>query len=274
MDVQLLQTRIALFAAGAAIFFLLESLRPARRWHASRGRRLLVHGSLAAGNALLVSLLFALPRALLAAVAAERGWGLSRRMGLSGIGAFVAGIVVLDFLDYAWHRANHRVPMLWRFHAVHHTDTHVDVTTALRFHPGELLLAEIVKACWIVAWGPSLAVFATFEILTSLASQFHHGNLDLPPRAEPVLRLAAVTPRMHASHHSATTRSLDANFSVIFSCWDRLFGTYMDPAPSDLRLQGLWWGRDRDLDPRFLLAAPLRPVPPPADAPFAARPAR
>lgn len=253
--------RLSIFVAGFAVFFLIETIRPRRSWSAPRGRRLLVNGGLAVLNTVIVALLFAAPRAAFAAVVRERGWGLATRLGLTGLTEIAAGILVLDFLNYLWHRANHRVRFLWRFHRVHHVDTHVDVTTAIRFHPGELILSQLVKATWVIAWGPTVATFSIFEIATSLAAQYHHGNLDWPDRLEPVVRTVNVTPRMHTAHHSATTSSLDSNFGTIFPWWDRILGTYVEPAPEHLERQGLRWGRDRDLDPAYLLALPIKAIP-------------
>ncbi|MDZ7844361.1 MAG: sterol desaturase family protein [Anaerolineales bacterium] len=148
--------------------------------------------------------------------------------------------------------------LLWRFHKVHHVDTHVDVTTALRFHPGELFISFFVKLLWIAAWGPSLVGFAVFEICVSLASQFHHSNIDFPERWERRLRLFIVTPRFHTSHHTVSRRTGDANFATIFIVWDRLFGTYREPDPREMRELGLAEGRGDYLSFGTWLAEPFR----------------
>jgi sterol desaturase/sphingolipid hydroxylase (fatty acid hydroxylase superfamily) len=254
-----LPVRLSVFVAGFALLFLVETIRPRRAWSAPRGRRVLINGGLAALNTVIVFLLFAAPRATLADYVGERAWGLAPLLGLAGVAEMAAGILVLDFLNYVWHRANHRVRFLWRFHKVHHVDTHVDVTTSLRFHPGEMILSQLVKASWVIVWGPTLVTFAIFEIATSLAAQYHHGNIDWPDRIEPFVRAVNVTPRMHTAHHSATTASLDSNFGTIFPWWDRVLLTYAEPAPRHLEQQGLRWGRDRDLDPAYLLTLPIRP---------------
>lgn len=253
--------RLSVFLAGAALFFLVETLWPRRPWHAARSRRLLLHAGVAAFNTVLVLIAVAAPLAGLAALVRDRGWGLAGLLGLSGTPEIFASLVVLDFFDYLWHRANHTVPFLWRFHSAHHVDTHVDVTTSLRFHPGELLLSGVAKASWIACWGPSLWGYAIFEMMISAASQYHHSNTDFPDAIEPAVRLLSVTPRMHASHHSALTTSLNANFSTIFSVWDRLLGTYIEPAGEHLALQGLRFGRESDLSLRRLLAHPFTALP-------------
>jgi sterol desaturase/sphingolipid hydroxylase (fatty acid hydroxylase superfamily) len=259
--------RLAAFLAGLAASGLAESIFPRRPWRAPRARRWAVHGGLASFNTVLVNLTVAAPLAGLAARVQAAGWGIAPLLGLSGIPEILATLVVLDLADYFWHRWNHEAPILWRFHGVHHVDTHVDATTSLRFHPGELLISAGMKAVWILAWGPSVWGFALFELMVSLASQYHHGNFDLPDAVEPAARLLHVTPRMHASHHSAVTRSLNANYATILSVWDRIFGTYIPPAPEHLRVQGLGWGRDRDLAPVYALALPFRRRPGPPAAP-------
>jgi sterol desaturase/sphingolipid hydroxylase (fatty acid hydroxylase superfamily) len=137
---------------------------------------------------------------------------------------------MLDLFDYCWHRANHRLTPLWRMHKAHHADTAMDVTTALRFHPGELLYSGVVKALWVVLWGPTMVAWFLFEALISLCAQFHHSNIDFPDRVERVLSWFVVTPRYHAAHHAVDRHYGDANFSTILSVWDRLFGTYAAPA--------------------------------------------
>ena len=119
---------------------------------------------------------------------------------------------------------------LWRFHKAHHADTHVDVSTALRFHPGELLISSLVKASWIVIWGPTVIAWFVFEALVSLSAQFHHSNFDFPDKVEKILSPIIVTPRYHASHHAVDRNFGDANFSTIFSIWDRMFFSYQKPA--------------------------------------------
>lgn len=251
--------RLGAFLALLALLYAVESLWPVRAWSSPRPKRLLAHLVLALANTVLLRLTVATPLALLTLYVNRQGWGLAPLFGLSGLAEIVATVVVLDLADYWWHRANHRIPFLWRFHRPHHVDTHMDVTTSLRFHPGELLLSGLVKASWILAWGPSLWGFAIFEVMISAASQYHHSNIDLPDAVEPALRLLQVTPRMHASHHSAYSGSLDANFATIFSFWDRLFGTYVTPTSDHLAVQGLPYGRDRELDLRYLLTLPFEP---------------
>jgi sterol desaturase/sphingolipid hydroxylase (fatty acid hydroxylase superfamily) len=261
MSIQPETARLLLFVGALAFFYLVESLIHVRPWHNPRSRRLLFHAFLAALNTVLMKLAVAGPLLYWTLVVERQGWGLVRWFGLTGLSEILVTLVVLDCADYWWHLWNHRVPFLWRFHQAHHVDTHVDVTTSLRFHPGELLLSSVFKALWLLVWGPSMLAFTVFEAAVSLASRYHHSNFDYPDRLETVLRWFNVTPRMHTSHHSAITPTLNANFSTIFSIWDRLFGTYVTPTPEHLQIQGLRYGRDRDLDIGYWFTMPFQRVP-------------
>lgn len=222
--------KLALFIAGLMLFFAAETLFPARPVQHPRWRRFAFHGALAAVNTVILRVLAFVPFLLWAVYVEEQGWGVSRWLGLTGWMEIVVSVVVLDAFDYFWHRANHRVPFLWRFHKAHHADTAVDVSTALRFHPGELLISMLVKAGWIVVWGPTAVAWFLFEALVSFCAQFHHANLHLPRRLEGPLGRLLVTPEYHATHHVVDRRWGDRNFATILPIWDRLFGTTVDPA--------------------------------------------
>jgi sterol desaturase/sphingolipid hydroxylase (fatty acid hydroxylase superfamily) len=162
--------------------------------------------------------------------ASRCGFGLLGALGApSWLGAGVA-IVALDAVAYFWHRANHRVPVLWRFHRVHHADAGFHTTTALRFHPGELLLALPVRLVAIVLLGVPPAGVLVFELVFGAANLLVHGNFDLPLRFERPLQRVLVSPALHRLHHSRERRELDSNFGTIFSCWDRWLATL---TPSD-----------------------------------------
>jgi sterol desaturase/sphingolipid hydroxylase (fatty acid hydroxylase superfamily) len=235
-----------------------ETAFPARPWAQPRLKRLGFHALVTAVNTLLYRLLLAAPLLALAAAVHARGWGLAGALGLRGPAEAAASLVVLDMLNYWWHRWNHRVGFLWRFHRAHHYDTHVDVTTSLRFHFGELALSGGVKAFWLLAWGPSPAAFLLFEAAITAFAQFHHGNIDFPDPLERALRWVWMTPRLHAAHHTVALRSRDANYSTILLWWDRLFGSFAEADPAELKALGLAEGRTTDLSYAAFWAAPVR----------------
>src|SRR5262249_13956571 len=150
---------------------------------------------------------------------------------------------------------------LWRLHRMHHADLEFDVTTGLRFHPGEILLSMVIKLAAVAFIGaPPLAVLV-FEVMLKATSMFNHRNVFWPRALDRVLRLIVVTPDMHRVHHSIDRRETDSNFGFNLPWWDHLFGTYRaQPASghTDMML-----GIDRFRDPRELwlhrmLVQPLR----------------
>ena len=229
MELNLDTGKLIVFLGGLFLFLLIETLFPTREWQDSRLKRIAFHGSIAALNTVVIRILVYVPFLLWVVYVEEEGWGISRWLEIYGWTEIILSIIVLDFFDYIWHRANHRVPILWRFHKAHHSDTAMDVTTALRFHPTELIVSGLVKATWVVIWGPTVVAWFLFEALISLCAQFHHSNIDFPNWIEKWLSWIIVTPRFHASHHAVDRRYGDANFSTILSIWDRLFGTYSQP---------------------------------------------
>jgi sterol desaturase/sphingolipid hydroxylase (fatty acid hydroxylase superfamily) len=234
MDIDLDTGKLIVFIGGLLLFLGLESLFPKRAWQGRRGRRLLFHVGVAALNTVTVRVLIFVPLLLWLVFVEEQGWGLSRWLGLDGWLEILASVIVLDLFDYFWHRANHRISWLWRFHKAHHADTDMDTSTALRFHPGELLLSAFAKGIWVLLWGPTAIAWFAFEALVSLCAQFHHSNMDFPDAIERQLSKILVTPRYHAAHHAVDRHFGDANFCTIFSFWDRLFGSYAAPQAGGL----------------------------------------
>lgn len=163
---------------------------------------------------------------VVAAWAAERGLGLLAWLDAGPWARLALSLLGLDAVSYLWHRANHQVPLLWRFHRVHHADASFHVTTALRFHPGELLLALPVRLAAILALGVPPEGVLLFELVFGAANLLEHGNFDLPGRLDPIARRLFITPALHRAHHAADWRELDTNFGTVFSLWDRLAGTF------------------------------------------------
>ena len=162
----------------------------------------------------------------MAALSHEHGFGLLAVLPLPVEAALPLGLLLLDASMYGWHRLNHAVAFLWRFHQVHHVDRDLDTSTALRFHPGELLLSVPFRALQALLLAPWPALALGHELATQVATAFHHANLRLPERLERGLNLVLVTPRMHQIHHSIVQHETNSNWSVIFSFWDRLARSY------------------------------------------------
>lgn len=154
------------------------------------------------------------------------GWGFERTdiFQLSWP-VILLDVVILDFWIYWWHKANHRLPFLWRFHQVHHLDQWLDVTSAVRFHFGEVLLSALVRAAVIVTLGIPLISVVVFETLVLLSAGFHHSNLKLPVKIERGLSKFIITPSIHWVHHHNIQKDTDSNYGTLFSFWDRMFSS-------------------------------------------------
>jgi len=133
--------------------------------------------------------------------------------------------LLLDYSNYLWHIVLHKMPLMWRFHLVHHTDLDLDITTAFRFHFGELIGSVFFRGAAVLLIGISPLMVLIYEIAFEASNQFQHSNMKLPFRFEKILNKIIVTPRMHGIHHSMNKRETDSNFSIIFSFWDRLHRT-------------------------------------------------
>jgi sterol desaturase/sphingolipid hydroxylase (fatty acid hydroxylase superfamily) len=228
MSIEMLLTGKAALVAGAlAVFFVYERLRPAvdsplllrfGRATAQAWRRLARNLGLFSVNLLLSPLV----------VVPITAWANLHEVGLrpawwGGWWGLALDVLLLDFWIYWWHRANHEVPFLWRFHQVHHFDELLDSTSAVRFHFGEVLLSALVRALVIIVLDVPLASVLAFEALVLIGAIFHHSDARLPPRLEALLARAIITPSIHWVHHHARRADTDSNYGTVFSFWDRLF---------------------------------------------------
>jgi len=146
---------------------------------------------------------------------------------------FVLSFLLMDVTFYWWHVANHRIPLLWRFHNVHHIDPDLDASTAFRFHFGEVALSAGFRVLQIAAIGAPPWMFLAYELVFQANTLFHHSNVRLPIRLERLLNLLLVTPRMHGIHHSQVKDETNSNYSVVFSWWDRMHRTIRLNIPQD-----------------------------------------
>jgi len=152
----------------------------------------------------------------------ENNIGILNLIRLPAVIEGVIAFLLMDLAFYYWHLANHKVPVLWRFHNVHHIDPDLDVSTSFRFHFGEIALSVIFRIIQISIIGITPAVFFIYEICFTANTIFQHSNIKLPISFERILNKIIVTPRMHAIHHSQFRTETDSNFSTVFSLWDRL----------------------------------------------------
>jgi sterol desaturase/sphingolipid hydroxylase (fatty acid hydroxylase superfamily) len=167
---------------------------------------------------------------------------------------FIFDIILLDFYMYWWHRANHEIKFLWRFHEIHHLDKFLDTTTAVRFHFGEIILGALLRVVMISLMGIPMTTVILFEALVIAAALFHHSNWRLPQKLEGALSQVIITPSIHWVHHEVHKKNTDSNYGTVFVFWDKLFGTKNKMARKlDMDL-GV-----NDLQDRSLLALLIRP---------------
>jgi sterol desaturase/sphingolipid hydroxylase (fatty acid hydroxylase superfamily) len=223
---QLAFIRGAVAVGCMGLLFALEGWLPFFGGRTGRVRHGLRNAALGVLNAALVVLLFAGPLTRVSEWVASSRFGLLHWLSLPPAATLLGAIVLFDAWMYGWHRANHRIPLLWRFHRMHHSEKDLDVTSAVRFHPGEIMLSSGLRLGVLAALGMSLPLLIIYELALAPVIQFHHSNVRLPERLDRWLRAVIVTPHMHRIHHSVLRREHDGNYASIFSFWDRLFGSY------------------------------------------------
>jgi sterol desaturase/sphingolipid hydroxylase (fatty acid hydroxylase superfamily) len=254
--------RVALSLGVLGGLFLLECKRPLRHERESklrRNRRNLVVASL---GALTVHLLEAPVVRPLAHVVARRRIGLLKQFVLPRPFEIIASIVLMDYTLYLWHVLTHRVPFLWRFHAVHHVDLDLDASTALRFHFGELAVSVPYRAAQVVVIGVDPEALSYWQMFLSLSILFHHSNVRLPHKVESALSWLLVTPGMHGIHHSNEPAQSNSNWSSGLACWDRIHRTFRLGVPQERIRIGV---KGIDTEERVqlpeILTQPFREVP-------------
>ncbi len=222
-------TRLSVFFGAFVLLAVLEALLPDRKRAMKRKDRWWGAWLMLILSAVLARLAVPLGLAGAALWASENNFGLFNVLGVNGNWeAWIIGFLVLDLAVWAQHVVMHKVPFLWRFHRVHHADPDVDVTTALRFHPGEILVSLGWKVLVVVLVGVPVIVSFWFEVILNACAMFNHANMKLPNWLDRPLRLFIVTPAMHRVHHSVDRYETDSNYGFCLSIWDRMFSAYND----------------------------------------------
>ena len=216
-----------------ALMVLGERLRPLRARVEPKLRHTIRNLS-TGGVSLAILTLLQAPLLVPAATWAERhNFGIVRWLHLESPWNVIVAIILLDYTLWWWHWASHVVPVLWRFHLVHHIDLDLDSSTALRFHFGELTLSVFYRALQIVVIGATPFSVWLWQTILFASILFHHGNLRLPRRLEGMLVRILVTPRMHGIHHSDRREETNSNWSSLLSIWDFLHGTLRLDVPDE-----------------------------------------
>jgi len=228
MTEQLLRDNIAIGVIPMVIFvalLLVESRFPLRLSKSSKQKRFLTNFAVS-GLAIATGAFVVKPVALtVLSWSSESAYGLLGRVPLPLTVKFILAFLLMDVTFYYWHRLNHSIPLLWRFHNVHHVDPDLDVSTSFRFHFAEVLYSSAFRALQVSVIGVPLVIYLVYELVFQCATIFHHSNVRLPLGVERGLNKIFVTPRMHGIHHSTMKDETNSNYSVIFRWWDLLHGT-------------------------------------------------
>ncbi len=228
-------------AVGILLLLLLwESSHPFFGFFRNRTRERSAHAlrNLLLGilNVAVVAVGFVGLLAAITAWTARESWGLFYWVPLPAWAQLLAAILILDAWTYAWHRMNHEFPFFWKFHRVHHSDPHMDVTTANRFHLGEIVFSSLLRCPILFLSGIPLWILALYEALMFANTQVHHANIGLPRKVDRILSWFITTPGMHKVHHSRLQPETDSNYTALFSIWDRLFRTFRHhPHPESIQ---------------------------------------
>ncbi len=255
--------RLAIFLGLLVLFAALEAWAPRRVRVMPRQGRWITNIAITIVNTLaLRAVAIGVPLLAVGAAldAAANGWGLFNALDWPTAVEVVLAILFFDFAIWAQHLITHKVPLFWRFHRVHHADRDFDVTTAVRFHPVEIVASMGVKIALVYVIGPAAMAVVLFEIILNGTALFNHANLRLPLALDRALRLVLVTPDMHRVHHSVHRHEHDSNFGFALSVWDRIFRTYhAQPEDGHEAMQvGLQWQDDRPAKLGWSLWLPFR----------------
>ena len=252
--------RMAILVGGLLLFWIIEGAIPLlplkykkNKWrHASvnlvfTGIHLIIHTALAI---LIVKL---------SDWCAQTGFGLVYWMDAGVLWTIVIGVLALDFSSWLVHIVMHKIPLLWRFHLIHHSDTNVDVTTGLRHHPGDSLLRGIFFLILIFVSGAPMYSVMIYQTMVVLSTAFTHANINMPVKLDKALSYVLISPNMHKVHHHWKQPFTDSNYGAVFSVWDRLLGTFMKLDPKEIRY-GLdrYYPNEKDEDFVALIKKPFQ----------------
>ena len=244
--------RLSVFLGVFVLMAVLEALLPAREAVLSRKTRWLGNLSMVVMGALVSRILLPATLVGVSLWAQQKGIGVfnvlldavpadassSNQLLNSGeplnnsstylvhIAIVTLSVLLLDMLIYWQHRLFHTVPMLWRFHKMHHADSHVDTTTGLRFHPVEIAMSLGIKAAAVVMLGVPAIAIVIFEVALNGFALFNHANIRLPQKWDDRIGLVLITQRLHRIHHSQAKNESNSNYGFSVSWWDRLFNSF------------------------------------------------
>ena len=253
--------RLSAFVGFLVLMILWEIYAPRRQLLYSRWQRWGINFSLSILGLLLVRFTIGAAAYIAAIAATDNNIGLLNQFDLPHWLSIGISLLLLDLAIYGQHVASHQWKWLWRLHKVHHTDLDFDVTTAIRFHPVEILISMIYKVFIIYIIGVNAVAVIAFEVILSSTALFNHGNVLLPKKWDFRIRKLIVTPDMNRIHHSVIPTETDSNYGFSLSIWDRLFGTYTEEPKCGHQVMTIGLADYRhgyDVDLKALITMPFR----------------
>lgn len=223
---QLYFINLLFFAGWILLFWILEYFFAARKYTDSKISRWGENFGLTLVNTLIVRVLFFITPISAAVFMVENQWWLFQILWINQILAGIIMFILLDMIIYFEHVLFHKIPLLWKFHSVHHSDLDMDFTTALRFHYGEAIVSVITKISVIALFWPPLWSVILFEIVLNFSAMFNHSNFMLPKQVDRIVSKFIVTPKFHEIHHSQKISDSMSNYWFFLSIWDYIFSTY------------------------------------------------
>lgn len=243
------------------LLFILETKFQLRERVQSRWKRIIINFLVSIPSFALLRLLFIPLLVWLAYKNEQWQFGLNYLYAAPTWLEAAIAFLLLDYSNYLWHIVLHKVPLMWRFHLVHHTDLDLDITTAFRFHFGELIGSVFFRGAAVILIGVSPIVVLIYEIAFDASNQFQHSNMKISFRFEKLLNKILVTPRMHGIHHSMKKRETESNFSIIFSFWDRLHNTIRVNVSQEKIITGVpAYANEKELTTGLLLQLPFTKI--------------
>ena len=255
LEANMNEIQFAAIFGGMVLMFLIEGFIPRRKSKSNETSRWLSNIALSLFNHFLIIFYSVLVFGIVAKLQPDSP--LLQHFKVSDVPAFLIILLIMEFVIYWIHRTFHKIPLLWRIHAVHHTDTEVDVTTSHRHHPFEPMINALILSPIVFALGAPVIAMAIYNLLHTALSLFSHSNIVLPEKLDKVLRLFVITPDFHRMHHSSDKQYTNSNYSAIVPWFDYLFKTatrkpFEELPRMELGLETLRKPEDNRLDKIFL----------------------
>tara|TARA_Y100000739_G_scaffold229060_1_gene242526 strand:- start:194 stop:1021 length:828 start_codon:yes stop_codon:yes gene_type:complete len=232
--------RTIILISGISFFLILEAGIPLFKFDYKKGKHAAINITFT-----LITLVINLFGAgiILAAINFNQsyGYGILNFIQLPLWAYVIIGLALLDLIG-AWliHWLEHKVQWMWKFHIIHHSDVHVDVTSGLRHHPGENIMRLCFTTLAVLVVGPSFGLVMLYQTISAFFAHLTHANIRMPIILDRCLSYIFVTPHFHKIHHHYMQPLTDTNYGNIFSFWDHIFGT----ASGNYEVEDLVYGID------------------------------